>query len=164
MDTIETLIPDNKGNHLVVVLYFYDNANKLNTFQIPPEFHDIEIADININKLDIHHPLSLSAFNRMCDWLIEQFLLYPHSIFSFICSLEPLTTHHNQLSSEQYRWSLFEILFKRNISRLEKLGIHSKKIIVGKDDYQTDARVFYRDKHAPIVHIVESHIKEKYGE
>ena len=89
-------------------------------------------------------------------------MLYPHSIFSFICSLEPLTTHHNQLSSEQYRWSLFEILFKRNISRLEKLGIHSKKIIVGKDDYQTDARVFYRDKHAPIVHIVESHIKEKY--
>ena len=161
MDTIETLIPDNKGNHLVVVLYFYDNANKLNAFQIPPEFHDIEIADINISKLDLHQPLHFSAFNRMCDWLIEQFMLYPHSVFSFICSLEPLATHHH-LSSEKYRWNLFEILFQRNASRLEKLGIHSKKIIVGKDNYQTDARVFYRDKHIPIVNIVESHIQEKY--
>ena len=161
MDTIETLIPDDRGNHLVVVLYFYDNAYKINAFQIPPEFHDIEIADININKLDLDKPLGLAAFNKMCKWLIEQFMLYPNAVFSFICSLEPLERHTHPLSPEKYRWNLFDILFQRNYSKLKKLGIHSKYIIVGQDDYQTDARVFYRDKHAPIVHVVESHIKEK---
>ena len=162
MVTIETLIPDNKGNHLVVVLYFYDDTNKINAFQIPPEFHDIEIADINIKKLDLDKPLGLVALNKMCDWLMEQFMLFPNSVFSFICSLEPLENYNHQLSPEKYRWSLFDILFQRNLSKLEKLGIHSKNIIVGKDNYQTDARVFYRDQHAPIIYIVESHIKEKY--
>lgn len=162
MDTIETLIPDNKGNHLVVVLYFYDNSSKINAFQIPPEFHDIEIADININKLDIDKPLGLVAFNKMCDWLIEQFMLYPNSVFSFICSLEPVGNYNHLLSPEKYIWNLFDLLFRRNIPKLERLGIHSKNIIVGNGNYQTDARIFYRDKHAPIVYIVESHIIEKY--
>lgn len=164
MITIETLVPDNQGNHLVVVLYFYDNANKINAFHIPTEYHDIEIADININKLDSEKPLGLIAFNKMCDWLTEQFMLYPNAVFSFICSLEPLENYHHQLSPEKYRWNLFDILFHRNLRKLEKLGIHSKHIIVGKDPYKTDARIFYRDKHAPLVYIVESHIKEKYSD
>ena len=98
----------------------------------------------------------------MCNWLIEQFMLYPNSIFSFICSLEPLEGNHRHINAEKFRWKLFETLYKRNHDKLKRLGIHSKNIIVGKDNYQTDARVFYRDKHSAIVHIVESHIKDKY--
>ncbi len=52
MDSTEILIPDNEGNHLVVVLYFYDDNDKADTFQIPQEFAELDIADININKLD----------------------------------------------------------------------------------------------------------------
>lgn len=35
MESIETLIPDNEGNHLVVVLTFYDNSQKTDTFRYP---------------------------------------------------------------------------------------------------------------------------------
>lgn len=31
MESIETLIPDNEGNHLVVVLSFYDDGEKSGT-------------------------------------------------------------------------------------------------------------------------------------
>ena len=37
MESVETLIPDNEGNHLVVVLNFYEDSQKADTFQIPPE-------------------------------------------------------------------------------------------------------------------------------
>ena len=33
METIETLIPDNEGNHLVVVLYFYDKEDMVSTIR-----------------------------------------------------------------------------------------------------------------------------------
>ncbi|MDE5788348.1 MAG: hypothetical protein K2H79_07400 [Bacteroidaceae bacterium] len=56
METIETLIPDNEGNHLVVVLYFYDDEDKEASFHIPSDFTNIEIVDINIRKLDLEHP------------------------------------------------------------------------------------------------------------
>lgn len=46
MESIETLIPDNEGNHLVVILYFYDDRDKADTFQIPSEFMGLSIADI----------------------------------------------------------------------------------------------------------------------
>lgn len=37
MDSIEILIPDKVGNHLVVALTFYDDSIKTDTFQIPEE-------------------------------------------------------------------------------------------------------------------------------
>lgn len=98
MNTIETLIPDNKGNHLVVVLYFYDEIDKRHTFHIP----------------------------------------------------------------EEYRWKLFEALYHRSLKRLQSLDINSISIIVGPEGYQADARIFYRPRHSSIVHIVESHLKNKY--
>lgn len=66
MESVETLIPDNEGNHLVVVLNFYDEEQKADTFQIPSEFADVDIADIEIEKLCLDQPLGLSAFNKMC--------------------------------------------------------------------------------------------------
>lgn len=53
MDSIETLIPDHGGNHLVVVLCFYDDTDKVSSFQIPEELTDLDIADISISKLEV---------------------------------------------------------------------------------------------------------------
>lgn len=162
MESVDTLIPDNEGNHLVVVLTFYDEYQKTNTFQIPSEFTKLEIADIAIEKLNLEQPLGQGALYRMCRWLIEQFLQFPTAVFTFICSTAPLETKHAKTAPEQYRWNLFEALYMRNAGRLEALGIESKDIIVGPDGYQTFAKVFYRTLHAPVIHLVEAHISNKY--
>ncbi len=67
------------------------------------------------------------------------------------------------MASEQYRWNLFENLYQRNIPKLTEMGIESKDIIVGTDGYQTFARVFYRIKHAPVIHLVIQHLTNKYS-
>ena len=162
MESVETLIPDNEGNHLVVVLSFYEDNQKIDTFQIPSEFSNLEIADIAIEKLYIDAPLGIRAFNQMCWWLIEQFIQFPNAIFSFICSTDPLKTNHKKISPELYRWSLFEFYYKRNLDKMNELGIESKSIAVGPDGHQTFARVFYRTSHAPIIHLVITHLDNKY--
>lgn len=161
MESVETLIPDNEGNHLVVVLNFYDNNQKTDTFQIPSEFTGLEIADIAIEKLYLDRPLGLIAFYKMCQWLTEQLLQFANAMFSFICSTDPLETNH-RIAAEQYRWNLFEFFYQRNKAKLNELGIESKDIIVGPDGCQTFARVFYRTSHAPIIHIVIAHLTDKY--
>ena len=40
MESIETIIPDNEGNHLVIVLSFYDDNDKTGTFQIPQNLYN----------------------------------------------------------------------------------------------------------------------------
>ena len=141
---------------------FYDYNDKTSTFQIPQEFAELDIADININKLALDKPVKLGALFKMCNWLLEQFLLYPNAVFSFICSTDPLENHHDNLQPEQYRWNLFENLFYRKQSELIRLGIKSADIIVGPKDYQTYAKVFYRDSHSPIIHLVIAHLSSKY--
>ena len=163
METIETLIPDNEGNHLVVVLYFYDDDDKINSFQIPTEFSHVEIADININKINLDRPLKSRAFFRLCGWLIEQFLQYPNAIFSFICSTDPLDSRHQDIPPELYRWNLFEKLYERYRIKMVQLGVHSKDIIVGPEGFQTFAKVFYRGRHTPIIHLVTDHLSQKYS-
>ena len=164
METIETLIPDNEGNHLVVVLYFYDDEDKEASFHIPSDFTNIEIVDINIRKLDLEHPLGLKAFFNMCHWLCNQFMMFPNTVFSFICSTDPIDSRHTDVIPELYRWSLFDNLYKRYSRHLENLGIRHNDIIVGPIGYQTFARVFYRDQHASIIHFVTSHLNEKYND
>lgn len=162
MESVETLLPDNEGNHLVVVLSFYEDIQKTDTFQIPPEFTGLDIADISIEKLDINQPIGLKAIYKMCRWLIEQFMQFPNAVFSFVCSSDPLKTNHSAIAPELYRWKLFDALYQRNIDRINKLGIESKDIVVGPDGYQTFARVFYRTTHAPIIHLVVAHLNSKY--
>lgn len=164
MESIETLIPDNEGNHLVVVLNFYDDIIKTGAFQIPGDFLNFDIADISITKLDLDKPLGLRAFFKMNQWLMDQLTMFPNVIFSFICSTEPLATNHPEISPEQYRWNLFEHFYKRNISKLIEMGIESKDIIVGPDGFQTFARVFYRSNHSPIIHIAINHLTNKYND
>ena len=83
-------------------------------------------------------------------------------LFSFICSTDPLETNHRNIAPELYRWNLFEYFYRHNIDRLNKLGIESKDIIVGPDGYQSFSRVFYRTSHAPVIHLVATHIENKY--
>lgn len=101
MESVETLILDNEGNHLVVVLNFYEDSQKADTFRIPPEFKELEIADIAIEKLYLDQPLGLRAFYRMCQWLIEQLLQFPNAVFSFICSTDPLKINHKSIAPGQ---------------------------------------------------------------
>lgn len=162
MESVETLIPDNEGNHLVVVLNFYDDSQKAETFLIPIEFTELEIADIAIEKLSLDRPLGLGAFYKMCRWLLEQFMQFPNAVFSFICSTDPLTTNHNNIAPQQYRWNLFEYFYHHNINLLNRHGIESKDIIVGPEGYQSFARVFYRTAHAPVIHLVVAHLEHKY--
>lgn len=162
MESVETLIPDNEGNHLVVVLNFYADSQKTDTFQIPSELTELEIADIAIEKLYLDRALGLRAFYKMCQWLIEQFVQFPNAVFSFICSTDPLETNHRSIAPELYRWNLFEYFYQHNIDRLNKLGIESKDIIVGPEGYQSFSRVFYRTSHAPVIHLVTAHLENKY--
>ena len=162
MEFVENLISDNEGNHLVVVLSFYEDSQKTDTFQIPSEYTNLDIADISIEKLNLGHPLGIRAFHQLIKWLIEWFMQCPNAVFYFICSTDPLTTNHDKIDPEQYRWNLFEALYQRNIGKLNELGIESKDIVVGPDGYQTFARVFYRTSHAPVIHLVIAHLTNKY--
>ncbi|MDE7402877.1 MAG: hypothetical protein K2M87_05655 [Muribaculaceae bacterium] len=143
MESIESLIPDNEGNHLVVVLSFYDDTQKLDTFQIPSEFINLDIADISIAKLNLDAPLGLRAFYQMCHWLIDQFTQFPDAVFTYICSVDPLATNHNMIAPEQYRWRLFEAFYQRFLNKLNSLGIEAKDIVVGPEGYQTFAKNTY---------------------
>lgn len=162
MQPIKTLIPDYEGNHLVVALNFYENSQKTETFKIPSELCELEIADIAIEKIYLDRALRLRAFNGMCQWLMEQFMQFPNAVFSFICSIDPLDTNHKGITPSEYRWNLFEYFFLHNIDKLHALGIESKSIIVGPDGYQSFARVFYRTRHAPVIHLVFAHLHHKY--
>lgn len=162
MKSIENLIADNEGNHLMVALDFYDEDYKLNVLQIPTEFGDMEVVDINIAKRDLEMPLHYRAFGHMSQWLVEQFMLHGDAVFTFICSIDPLDSRHGNLAPEKYRWNLFDSLYRRACSL--NPGLHDvliQDIVIGPDGYQSFGRVFFRDRHAPIIHIVIDHLKEK---
>ena len=77
MDSLENLISDNEGNHLLVALDFYDEEYKMRYLQIPAEFAEVEVADISIEKNDLDSPLSYRAFSRLICWLLHQFDAHP---------------------------------------------------------------------------------------
>ena len=61
----------------------------------------------------------------------------------------------------------FENLYQRNIPKLTEMGIESGDRVKGYNcrnrGYQTFARVFYRIKHAPVIHLVIQHLTNKYS-
>lgn len=164
MEKIEELIPDNEGNHLVVVLNFYDKSDRINQLHIPAEFFELDIADICIETLDRSRPLGVRALLKMCDWLLEQMLMFPNAVFSFVCSTQSLDTNHSGLPPEKYRWRLFESLYIRKSGVLAEYGIRSENIVVGPEGYESFAKVFYRDKHAPIIYVVAEHLRCKFND
>lgn len=162
MQREEILISDNESNHLLVALDFYDDEYKLQTFNIPPEFSNIEIADISIEKDDLNKPIGLKAFMDMTRWLYKKYIDNNNVIFTFICSIDSLATNHHDLSPQTYRWRLFDMLFKRAIDNNYIPPIKTQDITIGPDGFQSFGRAFYRDAHAPIIHLISTHLSDKY--
>lgn len=143
----------------MVALDFCDDDYKQNTLNIPEEFSDVDIVDINIEKVYIDKPISAAVFFRMSAWLLLQYNIHDNAIFSFICSTDELpNVNPGALSPQIWRWTLFDRLFHRV---KDKGDINLQDIMVGPDDYITYGRAFFRAKHAPIIHIVCAHLQEK---
>lgn len=143
----------------MVALDFCDDDYKQNTLNIPEEFSDVDIVDINIEKVYIDKPISAAVFFRMSAWLLLQYNIHDNAVFSFICSTDELhNVNPRALSPQMWRWTLFDRLFHRV---KDKRDINLQDIMVGPDDYITYGRAFFRAKHAPIIHIVCAHLQEK---
>ena len=158
MESIERTFSDKGGNHLLVALCFCDDEYKCNVLNIPKEYIDVEIADISITKAYVDQPIHYSVFFRMCAWLLEEFEKQDNTIYTFICSTDELDTNHSELLPQDFRWNLFDTLFRR--TKLPQ-NVLVQDVIVGPPEYQSLGRAFYHEKHAPIVHIVASYLEEK---
>ena len=163
MESIEQIFSDNKGNQLMVALYFYGYDEKINTLHIPEEYASIEIADINIEKTELGNPLHYGAFVAMNRWLFKQFELHPDAVFSFICSFDELDNNHKDMPPEKYRWNLFDALFQRFMKNNQYKGVYTQDVIFGPEGYLSYTRTFYRNKHSPIIHVVSAYLREKYN-
>lgn len=161
MESIEQTFSDNKGNHLLVALYFYDNDYKQTSLHIPDEYADVEVVDIDIEKTFREKPIHPVVFFMMSSWLLQQFNDHENAVFSFICSTEDLATNHPDQSPQSYRWNLFDRLYRRMAQKAE---INTQDVIVGPDGYQSFGRAFYRDRHASIIHIVAAYLQEKQNQ
>lgn len=158
MKSIENRFFDNEGNHIMVALDFYDEFYKQGTLQIPKEYTNIDIVDINVEKVHIDKPINHAVFFKMTSWLLQQFEHHDNAIFTYICSTDEIVCNHNQITPQLYRWTLFDRLFQRIKSIAD---INVQDIIVGSEEYKTYGRAFYRIAHAPIVHIVSAYLQEK---
>ncbi|MBJ2188558.1 MAG: hypothetical protein JFR41_08045 [Muribaculaceae bacterium] len=158
MNVIKQIIEDNEGNHIVVALTFYDNDYKLEQLRIPEEFHDAEIADIGIEKLDSDRFVHPSTLFKMSSWLLDMFRQHRNTVFSFICSTDDLKRNHTELESQVFRWALFE----RLLERIEKrAGDDMLTVDFTTADGLVIGRVFYRWPQSPIVNIVVDHLRSK---
>lgn len=162
MDSIENTFSDNEGNHLMVALDFCDNDYKQDSLNIPTEYSDVEIVDISIEKVYLEKPINPIVFFQMSSWLLEQFEIHDNAVFTFICSTDELPTGTRNYKTPQiWRWTLFDRLFNRIKT---KTDLNSMDVIVGPEEYLTYGRAFYRSKHAPIIHIISAHLKEKQNQ
>lgn len=158
METIEQAFSDSEGNHLLVALYFCDNDYKQNALQIPEQYADVEIVDINIEKALLDKPIHPSAFFKMSSWLLKLFEEHEDTIFTFICSIDDIDSNHPDDSPQVYRWNLFNRLYQRMAG---KVKINILDVMVGPEEFLSFGRAFYHDKHAAIIHIVAAHLQEK---
>lgn len=141
----------------MVALDFCDNQYKHDSLLIQEEFFDIDIIDINIEKVYLDKPINPAAFFKMCKWLLEQFDIFENAVFTYVCSIDDIDCNHKDIEPQLYRWQLFDCLFQR----ISKPHINIQDVIVGPIGFQTFGRAFYRDKHAPIIHIVSAHLQDK---
>lgn len=94
----------------------------------------------------------------MSSWLLHEFEMQDDAVFTFICSTDELTTNHPDFLPQEFRWELFDRLYKR---RINAEGINVQDVIVGPEGYQSLGRAFYRDKHSPIINIIVSYLRDK---
>lgn len=160
MKSIQNIFSDNEGNHLLVALNFYDKYYKINVLNIPEEFSDIEIVDISIEKVFVDQPIHFSVFFKMSKWMFNIFKK-EEAIFSYTCSIDELKTNHESLDPQSYRKTLFDALSSRMLS---SNGLQYVDFKIGTDEFKTFGRVFYKDLHRPIIHIVMNYLQDKYSE
>lgn len=158
MESIEKIFSDKGGNHLLVALYFYDADYKQNVLNIPEEYSNIRIIDIDITKVHVDSPINPTVFFKMSDWLLKLFEEMEDTVFSFICSTEDLATNHDILQPQTYRWNLFDRLYQRKKSNKD---IKIQDIIIGPEEYRTYGRAFYHENQSPIIHLITSYLEEK---
>lgn len=161
MDSLENLISDNEGNHLLVALDFYDDEYKMRYLHIPEEFAEVEVADISIEKNILDRPLNYRAFSRLTGWLLQQYDAHPDAIFTFICSIDPIQTRHHDILPQEYRWRLFDTLFLRAMALRPYSDIMIQDVIIGPEGFQSFGRAFYRMRHSPLIHLIASHLRDK---
>lgn len=142
----------------MVALCLYDDYYKQKVLNIPEEFVDISIIDINITKVNLDKPISPATFFRMSTWLLQQFDKYENAFFTFICSMDELDTNHPDKLPQVYRWELFDRLYMRMASHMR---VNVQDVVVGPDVFQSYGRAFYRDKHATIINFVAEYLQEK---
>lgn len=158
MKSIEHEFSDKEGNHLLVALCFCDEDYKRNSLHIPEEYADIEVIDISIAKVYVEKPIHFSVFFKMSSWLLQEFEKHEDIIYTFICSTEELDTNHPTFLPQEFRWELFDKLYRR---QSDNSYINVQDVIVGPDGYQSLGRAFYRDKHSPIINIIVDYLQEK---
>lgn len=100
----------------------------------------------------------------MCGWLATRFANHRNVIITFICSIDELVTNHTTVSPQKYRWDLFDLLYKRTVSQKIITNVNIQDVIIGPKGFQTYGRAFYRDIHAPIVHLIVAHLTSKYSD
>lgn len=158
MKSVEQVFSDNRGNHILVALYFYDKDYKQAVLNIPEEYADINVIDINITKARLDKPINPAALFKMSRWLLQQFDKYENAIFPFICSTDDLSTNHPDKSPQVYRWELFDKLY---MCVARNAGINVQDVIVGAEGFQSLGRAFYRDKHTTIIKFVAEYLQDK---
>lgn len=147
----------------MVALYFYDEYEKIHVLNLPEEYAGIDVVDISIEKFDLKKPLYYAAFAAMNKWLFHQFELHPNAVFSFICSLDEIDNNHKDMTPAQYRWELFDALYERFLRNNRSADVLKQDVIFGPEGYVSYTRTFYREKHASIIHIISSYLRDKYN-
>lgn len=158
MESIEQKFSDMEGNHLLVALCFCDDNYKRNSLHIPEEYADIEIIDISITKAYVEKPIHYSVFFKMSSWLLQEFEKHDNVIFTFICSTEDLETNHPDIPPQEFRWELFDKLYRR---QCVASPINVQDVEVGPEGYESYGRAFYRSKHTPIINLIFAYLQDK---
>ena len=158
MDPIKHTFSDKEGNHLLVALYFCDEEYKRDSLHIPEEYWCIKVIDISITKAEVERPIHFSAFFKMSSWLLQEFEKHDDAIFTFICSTEELKTNHPTFLPQEFRWELFDKLYRRQSNTSQ---INVQDVVVGPEGDQSLSRAFYREKHAAIINVIVAYLEEK---
>ena len=158
MLSIEHKFSDKEGNHLLVALCFCDDDYKQGVLRIPEEYTEVEVVDISITKAYVEKPVHHSVFFRMSSWLIREFDKRENAVFTFICSTDGLHTNPPHILPQDFRWELFDKLYRR---RSDIPHVRVKDIVVGPEGYQAMGRAFFRDRHAPLINIIAAGLREK---
>lgn len=139
-----------------MALNFYDSDYKTNILGIPPEFANIEIVDIALEKVYIDNPIHFSVFFKMSSWIFSTFN-QNDAIFSYICSIDSIE-NNRQLVPQLYRKTLFDLLLKRIPDCNNILNMDFE---IGDGEYKTYGRIFYKQRHIPIIYAVLDNLKDK---